>query len=234
MTLREIQERLSSLKETGFIPSVRKGPTGIGFTLEKALGLSESNLAIPDIGGRIELKATRTQSQSLVTLFTFNRAVWARRPKEIVEQYGYTDAENRRSLYSTVFRNQPNPQQLKIVPDTPGNKIHLHHESGALLATWSVYVIVGKFISKLERLLLVSADSRQNADSGMEEFCFHQAYLLENPSPENFLATFENAQIAIDVRMHLKPAGTVRNHGTAFRIREKDLANLYATKRKIV
>jgi len=234
MTLREIRSRLSSLKAAGFIPSLRKGPAGIGLTLEKALGLAESNLAIPDIGGRIELKATRTNSQSMVTLFTFNRAVWARKQKEVLEKYGYTDAENRRSLYSSVFHKQANPQNLEIVTDKSNNKIHLHHASGALLATWSTYTIVGKFVSKLERLLMVTADSRQNEVSGTEEFWFNQAHLLESPSPDNFLTAFAHSQIAVDVRMHLTSTGTVRNHGTAFRIKEKSIINLYASRRKIL
>ena len=58
MTLKEIQNRLLQLKEKGFVPSRRNGPTGIGHTLEQELNLDETNLAIPDIGGRVELKAT--------------------------------------------------------------------------------------------------------------------------------------------------------------------------------
>ena len=234
MTLQEIQKRLAALKDAGFVPSRRKGPTGIGLTLEKSLDLAESNLAVPDIGGRIELKATRKNSQSMVTLFTFNRAAWARPQKEIIEQYGYADADGRKALYSSVFHRQKNPQDLEITLDKAEHKVHLRHASGAPLATWSIYTIVGKFVSKLERLLVVLADNRQNETSGREEFWFNRAYLLENPSPENFLSAFENAQIAIDVRMHLKAGGTVRNHGTGFRIKEPDIINLYADRRKIL
>ena len=58
MTLKEIQNNLEELKNRGFIFSHRKGPTGIGHTLEQELKLNETNLAIPDIGGRVELKAS--------------------------------------------------------------------------------------------------------------------------------------------------------------------------------
>ena len=73
MTLAEIQRKLNHLKEKGFIPSLRRGSTGIGYTLEKELGLKESNIAIPDLGGRVELKTSRRESSSLITLFIFNR-----------------------------------------------------------------------------------------------------------------------------------------------------------------
>ena len=39
MTLKEIQNHLNLLKDKGFISSKRKGPTGIGYTLEKYLNL---------------------------------------------------------------------------------------------------------------------------------------------------------------------------------------------------
>jgi len=193
-----------------------------------------SNLAIPDIGGRVELKATRKNSNSMVTLFTFNRAVWQVNQKEIIENYGYLDDKNRQSLYSTVFYGQSNPQNLNIKIEKSQNKVHLYHNSGVLLATWSTFTIVGKFISKLERLLIVLADNRLNDATGKEEFLFNEAYLLDNPSPDNFLKAFENSHIAIDLRMHLKDTGVVRNHGTGFRIKENNIPNLYADRKKIL
>jgi hypothetical protein len=38
----------------------------------------------------------------------------------------------------------------------------------------------------------------------------------------------------IDIRMHLKPSGGVRNHGTGFRISEKNLMLLYANKKRLI
>ena len=137
-------------------------------------------------------------------------------------------------MYSTVFYGQQNPQNLNIEIDKSVNKVNLYHNSGILLATWSVYTIIGKFISKLERLLVVLADNRINNDSGKEEFLFNEAYLLENPSPDNFLNAFENSQVAIDLRMHLKDIGTVRNHGTGFRIKENKIINLYGDRKQIL
>jgi len=234
MTLKEIQNRLEQLKNKGFVSSRRKGPTGIGHTLEQEIGLTETNLAIPDIGGRVELKATRINTGSMVTLFTFNRAVWQVHPEEIISKYGYFDEQGRNSLYSTVFYGQANPQNLSIETDKENNKVHLYHTSGILLGTWSIFTIIGKFISKLERLLLVLADSRIDENTGIESFHFSDAYILENPSPDNFLDAFINSQIAIDLRMHLEDSGSVRNHGTGFRIRENYISYLYASRKKIL
>lgn len=75
MQLKELVKILQTLINNGFIETSRKGPTGIGHTLESYMGLRETNVAIPDVGGRVELKATRRNVNSLITLFTFNRAV---------------------------------------------------------------------------------------------------------------------------------------------------------------
>ena len=233
MNLKEIQKRLEVLKGRGYIETHRKGPTGIGHTLEQELQLDENNLAIPDLGGRIELKANRKKSGSMVTLFTFNRSVWQVSQKEVIETYGYKDEKGRQSLYSTIFHNATNPQGLEIQIDRENHKVHLSHK-GNILGTWSVFTIVGKFVTKLERLMVVFADNRINEETGKEEFHFNEAYLLDKPEPDNFLDAFEEGLIAIDVRMHLKPTGVVRNHGTGFRIDERNIPILYENRKQII
>ncbi|MEM9686906.1 MAG: MvaI/BcnI family restriction endonuclease [Bacteroidota bacterium] len=233
MTLNEIQSKLQGLKDRGFIETYRKGPTGIGYTLEQELQLYENNLAIPDIGGRVELKANRKKSGSMVTLFTFNRSVWKTPQKEVIKNFGYIDEKGRQALYSTVFHGMANPQGLQIRIEREVNKVHLCHNEHTL-GTWSVFTIVGKFITKLERLIVVFADSIVNEDTNCEEFHFNEGYLLDKPEPENFLDAFEKGLIAIDVRMHLKPTGAVRNHGTGFRIDERNIPNLYEKQKRII
>ena len=69
---------------------------------------------------------------------------------------------------------------------------------------------------------------------GREFFHYNEAYLLTDPSSRNFIKAFKNSSIGIDIRMHLKENGQVRNRGTAFRIREKDLIELYKHKRRLL
>lgn len=234
MTLEEVQKNLLSLKEKGFVTSKREGPTGVGYTLEQELNLTETNLSIPDIDGQVELKATRKDSNSLVTLFTFNRAVWKFHQRDIIKKYGYLDESGRQALFTTVLYNQPNPQNLTIELDSSAKEVHLYHNSGGLLATWSLYTIVEKFVFKLKSLLIVLADNRIDDISGKEMFYYKEAYLLERPSPNRFIIAFKNSQIAIDLRMYLKDTGTVRNHGTAFRITENNVIDLYRDRKKIL
>jgi len=233
MTLKEIQKRLETLKAKGFVPSRRRGPTGIGHTLEQELQLNETNIAIPDIGGRVELKANRRDASSLITLFTFNRGVWQIPQKEVIEKFGYVDKDGRKALYNTIYAGKQNTQGFNLYIDKEDNQVKLtHKESGEVVAVWSIYTIVGKFISKLERAIFVFAQSRKD-EEGKEKFYFDEAYLLEHPSPDKFMEAFEKSIIAIDIHMYIKDSGAVRNHGTGIRIFEKDIPHLYGKRREL-
>ena len=227
MRLPELRQLLQELNELGFVESERSGPTGIGHTLEKWLGVSENNLPIPDIGGRVEIKATRSAANNLITLFTFNRAAWKRPHADIIRRWGYTDEKRGRpALYCTVSASAPNQQGLKVALPAGAEAVTvIHAESGEELASWDLYHIVGKFMMKFERLLLIHADVRRSSRG--EEFHFNAAHLLTEPSAQTFRNGFLSGKALIDIRMHHPPNRGVRNHGTGFRVHECDLPSLF-------
>lgn len=233
MRLKELVHRLEMLNKNGYIQSLRRGPTGIGHLIENELGLSETNISIPDIGGRVEIKATRKNVNSLITLFTFNRGVWKFKQRDLIDKYGYKDKNGRQALYNTVSKKTPNSQGFYLESDQNKHLFILKNEYEIEnIAEWSIYVIAGKFMTKLDRLLLIFADNKIEKD--VEHFHFNEAYILENPTPEKFLEAFEKSELLIDLRMHLRDSGGVRNHGTAFRISEKNLIDLYTKKRRLI
>jgi len=232
MKLVEVVKRLREIKEAGFVPSLRGGSTGVGYTFEHLFGLQETNIPIPDIGGKVEIKTVRRDSRSLITLFTFNKGVWHLEQQEVIRRYGYIDEKGRLALKNTIFYGKPIPQGLKLTIDERSNTINLIDSGDNLVATWDVYVIVGKFMTKLSRLIIIFADRIWRA--GKEFFCYNEAYLLTDPSPRRFIEAFKNSIIGIDLRMHLKQSGLVRNRGTAFRIKEKHLVELYENKRRLI
>ena len=232
MTLKEIERKLRTLKAMGYVPTAREGSTGVGHTFEQKMGLSETNIPVPDLGGRVEIKTTRRDASSLITLFCFNRGVWHIAQKELIEKYGYIDDLGRKALKNTVYAGRQISQGLSLMIDDANNKVSLKDENGKLLATWDVFVMVGKLMSKLSRVLFVIAERRLN-DNGEEEFLYNEAYILTDPIPRNFINSFKSGKVGIDLRMHLKESGTVRNRGTAFRIKEIDLWDLYSNSRNL-
>jgi hypothetical protein len=101
MKLNEIVEKLKNIKNLGYVETHRKGPTGIGKTLEDLFGIEENNIALPDFG-EIELKSTREITTNLITLFTFNRKAWLMNPLEAIEIYGSKDKFGRLGMYYTM------------------------------------------------------------------------------------------------------------------------------------
>lgn len=227
MNLQELKKRLIKLKEKGFVLSKRKGSTGIGYSFESELGLNETNIPIPDAGGRVEFKASRKDSNSAITLFTFDKRVWKINQRELIEKYGYyDDIKSRFSLYSSVRFDNPNSKGFFLTFNTERNHFILKHTDGSEIGAWKVSHIVSKFLSKLPILLFVLAD-RRKIKSGLEEFHYNEALLCSNPSDDKFLNAFQNGKAFIDIRMHLRPNNTARNHGTAFRITESNMFELY-------
>ena len=49
MDIPQLKETLSDINRRGYIVSLRKGNTGIGYTLETLLGVAENNLRSPDL-----------------------------------------------------------------------------------------------------------------------------------------------------------------------------------------
>ncbi|MGC9034864.1 MAG: MvaI/BcnI family restriction endonuclease, partial [Verrucomicrobiia bacterium] len=231
--LKELKLKLEEIKRRGFVCSMRTGTTGIGYTFELLLGIKENNLPIPDIGGRTEIKTIRKDSQSLLTLFTFNKGVWNIKQKDLILKYGYIDEKNRYALKNTVFYGKHTAQGMSLELDEDRNLINLVDKSkNEILANWDVYVIVGKFMMKMSRLLLVMAD-RKTSDEN-EYFHYNEAFLLSNPSPRSFINAFKKQSVGIDLRMHLKENGAVRNRGTAFRIKESDFVEFYENRIRLV
>ena len=229
MDIAQLREKLSEIKHKRYVVSLRKGNTGIGHTLETLLGVKENNLKTPDLG-TIEIKSQRKETTNRVTLFTFNRGVWKIRQRELIERYGYVDTNERPSLYCTV-NSKPNNQGLFLRVEK--EMVRLCHVDQTLVAQWPGDGLIGTFTQKMPALVVVYADTRINSNQ-KEEFWFNEAYLLTNPNEDNFLDLIRKDILVIDVRMHLRENGVVRNHGTGFRIEEKFLNFCFETREEIL
>lgn len=166
----------------------------------------------------------------LITLFCFNKGVWHISQKQLIERYGYLDESNRKALKNTIYFGRTTTQGLSLQVNS-NNTISLVDDNNNILATWDVFVLVGKLLTKLSRVLFVIADRR--IVEGREEFHFTEAYILSEPQHRNFLDAISSGKVGIDLRMHLKENGTVRNRGTGFRIKEIDLKDLYSNVRRL-
>jgi hypothetical protein len=221
MTVEEFAIKFREIKELGYIPTRRKGPTGIGYTLETHLGIAENNNAHPDIEGA-ELKAHRTRGKSLITLFTFNNKVWKMPPLEAVKKYGSLDKDGRQGLYYTMSLK---PNSAGLFLDVQKETISVRHISGEVIAMWELQALAERFNQKLPALLFVSTFTDER--DGVEHFHYYRAQLMAGTSPELLADQFRAENIMVDLRLHDK-GSMARNHGTGFRTFEDKLPFLFS------
>jgi len=249
MDITPLKEKLSDIHRMGYVVSLRKGNTGIGYTLETLLGVAENNLRSPDFGnielketllgvaennlrspdfGNIELKSRRIKSTSLLTLFTFNYSIWKIQQEALIQQYGY-HKDGRWALYTTV-KSKPNNRGFYIKVEQ--DYVRLYHEDGLCAIEWQLEGLIDDLKSKLSNVLLVEAESRKSGEN--EEFWYKEAYLLTGIIVEKFLEYIKNGTIAIDLRMHINKNGAVRNHGTGFRLHRRYLDSCFKNTEKLL
>ena len=220
MNLTEFRLAFAHVKQMGWVPSHRKEPTGIGQTLEQLLGLAENNIAAPDLGN-IELKAHRIGSSSLITLFTFNRKAWRMKPLEAVRRYGTVDQNGRKGLYFTMSRT---PNSVGLFLHIEENAIAVRHIGGDVIAEWQLDNLAQRFVRKMPGLVLVSTFSEMRGDR--EWFKFDRAQLLTDTSADILKNQIWAGNVVIDLRLHERET-SARNHGTAFRVHENQLGQLF-------
>jgi len=220
--LRIIQQKLSEIKRRGYVRTKRRGPTGVGYTLESLLQIQENNISSPDFG-TIELKSHRHGHSALLSLFTFNRKVWVMPPLVAIRKYGSPDEDGRLGLYYTMGL-RPNSaglflfvgEEIVAVRSIDGNEI----------AKWRLSDLALRFAEKVANVLLVSAavELRNN----VEYFWFDRARILTGGTSVSILRNqFATEKLLLDLRLH--DAGTrARNHGTGFRVSLSNLQNIYS------
>lgn len=229
-TLGQIKKALQKISRKGWIKSNRSHNTGIGKTLEDYLDITENNIALPDFGV-MELKSQRINTLSMVTLFT--KSPEGITNAEIRRRFGYPDSEFPRIkiLHQTICNGKKNRMGFQATIDEKQGKLFIL-KKGKLLGHYSLAFLRQKAIEKIgDGLILVRAETKKI--HGHEHFYYRDAYLLKEIDPTKFLA-HSKYDIRLGVYHSGKNAGKPHDHGSAFRLTEKDLPLLFKIQKKIL
>ena len=233
LTLDNLKKKLEIAKKSGFIPTHRIGDTGIGKTLEDMLLIKENNIPLCDIGEVAELKAYRRDANSMLTLFTLEpRPTGGDRDRFLLNSFGYSKRDNKRSkeLHSTVTCDRYNNQGLKLLVEK--DKINVLGNQKNLNIYWGIEILEKKFKQKLPALVYVLADRK--IINGKEHFHYNEAYFLSGFDFEHFKEMITKNFIVVDFRMYYRPNGSVRNHGTGFRVKIDRLYDCFSNKVRLI
>lgn len=233
MNLKTLKKKLQQIKKMGFVKTHRRGDTGIGKTLEDLLGIKENNIPLPDIGEIAELKSYRKNAKSMMTLFTLEPLPkGGDRDRLLLDNFGYSKRDNDRSkeLHSTLSCKRYNNQSLRLSVEK--DKIRVKGKGRRINIFWEIESVRNKFNKKLPALVYVLADTKMI--KAVEYFHFNEAYFLENFDFELFKKRIRADNIVVDFRMYYRPNGSVRNHGTGFRIKTKKLDDCFSKRIKLI
>jgi len=228
---------MKEIKNMGFVPALRKGNTGIGFTLETLLGIRENNYSKGDFidnneyhGILFELKSQRhnkidprkkiknSKSSHLISLVT-QAPHGGLSNRGLIVLYGYADskARKRKNLYATISATKYIESKHKFVAQMKikrkGNRLYL------LVADKKVaHVNLNRITHKLENLLIIRADvewrkcgcRNAKAHSGKyhEFFHFNKPCIYTGFNQQKFYQLIDDGSIYYDLRMHI-PEGEI-------------------------
>lgn len=127
------------------------------------------------------------------------------------------------SFRATIFRTWKSTHTNKeLIISANNTKISLLHD-GQEYAFWDTNELITIASSKLRNMMLVQATEHNDGT-----ISFTDASLLEQFQPLRFIQAIDEGNIAVDFDARTNPGKTsIRNHGTKFRIREKDLPKIY-------
>jgi len=227
----DIRGELKKINSMEYIRTKRPGDTGIGFTLETLLGLRETNIRnrqdfsynnVPT-----ELKTQRKSTSSMMTLFTLEPNKGRFNDRKLIELFGYIDRSGRDALKVTLTTNGFVPQGLGL--DFTVSELCVIDEDSNRYWVWNRENLA----PKIDSLVIVLANTRGRGAN--EHFFYNEAYYLKNLDYRRFFNLFDRGYLVVDLRMHIKDNGSVRNRGTAFRIRGlNNLLNCYSHRERLL
>ena len=220
-------EKFDALDRQGYVPTLRSGSTGIGYTLETMLEIEENNSPAGDFYG-MELKAFRDEAISMtrekMNLF-LKEPKWCdeRSSKDRVRDYGYVDDNGRTALYSTVTINE-NAHGLGFELEPDNSKLWICFR-GTRVGSWTREVLEKRLLEKHSETVFVSAHA--TGKGKQEQFHYYGVLWCQRPSVDRFMQLLKEGDVMLEMRMHLKESGSVRNHGSAFRIKQNRITDLF-------
>lgn len=228
-------DAFNNIKNRGWIQSLRHGATGIGYTLETLMGINENNNDTPDLFG-FEIKTHREMtSDSYVTLFTKAPNIPRRRANRLLlETCGNID-NGYPVLHASVFAHRSsnvyNTYNFQLCVNQSDIMFLIRRNDENIIDNigWSKDVLQQTMERKMNNLALITAMARHI--DNIEYFKYTSCTLYYNISFNSFIDLLIQGNIMVDIRLGThrfgRNAGRVHDHGSAFRIKQRDILQLY-------
>ena len=235
-----LKNKFTCIKNLGWVKSLRKGPTGVGYTFEKLLGKEEDFYPIPDFGN-IEIKAHRKSSNYSITLFNAT-------PdgenffeiKRIYNKYGHYSSSDKKNkvlkncAISNKLSNVGIWYKFSLFVSDFDKKVFLcgFDKNNILIdmhSFWSYEYLEERVLGKIKYLAFISADNK--TVGGVEYYRYTDLQFYKLKSFSKFIDLVKKGKIIvtfkIDIFKNGNRTGQIHDHGTGFNINSDDLSLLY-------
>ena len=237
---KKFKELFEQTKKKGWIKSLRKGDTGVGYTFEKAIGKDEENLPIADYGS-IEIKTTRKHSNKRIHLFcAVPDGDYLFPIKRIHEKLGYPDKQRPEfKVFQMGFngKDYSNIGYYKkgIIKVNRKEKkvdfivVNSNNKSIDINVSWSFQLLYQRLYLKLKKLAYITADTK--FIDWNEYFYYYDLRLFKLKDFTTFLNLIESGDIEIRFSIGVfksgKREGQIHDRGTVFSINKENITKLF-------
>lgn len=231
-----LRELLEAIAARGFLPTLKAGDTGVGYTLETLLGIASNSSRKPDFHG-IEIKSGRASTSNRSTLFS-QVPDWSKSSvssyKDLIQKYGYMDRlHNRQALQVTIssqpYRVRDSECELFLEVTEAETKLEMLEQNNApkkSVLLWEMDKLTGRLVEKHPETFWVEATVQPIM--GVEHFHYIKAVHTRKPFTENFPALLESGVVTFDLTGHVGlSTGKSRDHGVLFKIHKRNFSSLF-------
>jgi len=240
----KIRAEFLRIKELGYLPNVKSDANdgGAGNTFEAHLGVEENNKRDPDFEDfEVKTKKLFLKSTSPISLFTKSPTFPVSGDDYMRQNWGVPDSNYpdvlcfRTSLFAHRWSTVYGASKLKVEVDRKRERVYLvKADLDGKVVDRTIYWSFDDIHSgakKLENLFLVDALVKEINGKLHFKYVSATAY-LEYVGNTDFIELLEQGVIQYDNRLGVHGAGTKHegrphNHGGGFRIKKKNVGQLY-------
>lgn len=233
--LDELLSLFDGIKRRGWIASMRKGDTGIGYTFESLIGVKENNDKAADFKGiEIKCKQINDSQRAGGKINLFQQAptwVFPMGALERLKILGQQNDAGRYTCYSQVTVNANN-LGLKLQVQEEMKRIDLVKQI-CQFGFWDYAKLEERLREKHSRAVFVKAIvKRDGADQRL--YKYDELVYCESPSVLRLVDLIKKRNVVFEFTMSEKDDGCVRNHGYPWRLtNELFLSDLFGLQIKL-
>ncbi len=231
-----VLERLRAATQGRWLDTTRHGSTGVGMTLEQALGIRPNSDRAPDFHG-YEVKAkvgnppgqtnTNATRQTLFACVADWGVSELKSSAEILERFGYWRNGELR-LYCEVSAHRVNSQGLKLTHHEPTDAVHERHIADGHesdVAIWPAHRLISYLEAKHRQTIWVYA--QRSSVSGATRYRYTHAVLTGAPLAGKLPRLIGQGTVTMDHLIKRRANGSTVEKGPLFKMPTEQLHLLF-------